>query len=470
MSENSSDSEFDRPFPAMTPGQRYHLDVFGYVVIENTLTEEETGRLLEAMQRLKTDLLAVEPDAYVRGCRLGAHRPHYLHFAHILEADPAIYDYLTHPRLVGLAEELVGGIVRLEESEAIINERDPDAEPDGRYGFHVGTWPDLGTYTENGLFHCTFVKTLTNLTELGPDDGGTVVVAGSHKLKAPREEIPASAYEDGAPLIPDWVFERRLPILGICYGMQALVHQLGGKVAPGAKQEFGSAVLHQDDAKGALFNGLPPSFQVWMSHGDQVESLPPGFASLAYTENSPVAAIGNGDNMFGLQFHPEVNHTPLGQSILENFLFRACGCVGTWTPGNVVADSITRIREQVGDGRGICALSGGVDSAVTAGLLHRAVGDQLTCIFVDNGVMRREEPQRVRNTFERHLSGNLVFADASERFLSALKGVVDPAQKRRIIGAEFIGVFEEEAARLGQVDFLVQGTLYPAVIERELRC
>ena len=219
MSEHSIDNEFDRPFPAMTPGQRYHLDVFGYVVIENTLTEEETGRLLEAMQRLKTDLLAVEPDAYVRGCRLGAHRPHYLHFAHILEADPAIYDYLTHPRLVGLAEELVGGIVRLEESEAIINERDPDAEWDGRYGFHVGTWPDLGTYTENGLFHCTFVKTLTNLTELGPDDGGTVVVAGSHKIKAPREEITASAYED-----------------------RSLIHQV---VAPaGSTLLFGEALIH----------------------------------------------------------------------------------------------------------------------------------------------------------------------------------------------------------------------------------
>ena len=245
MSENSSDSEFDRPFPAMTPGQRYHLDVFGYVVIENTLTEEETGRLLEAMQRLKTALLAVEPDAYVRGCRLGAHRPHYLHFAHILEAEPAICDYLTHPRLVGLAEELVGGIVRLEESEAIINERDPDAEPDGRYGFHVGTWPDLGTYTENGLFHCTFVKTLTNLTELGPDDGGTVVVAGSHKIKAPREEITASAYED-----------------------RSLIHQV---VAPaGSTLLFGEALIHatgrirSDRERVVVIGGYTPTmFQAW---------------------------------------------------------------------------------------------------------------------------------------------------------------------------------------------------------------
>ena len=214
---------------------------------------------------------------------------------------------------------------------------------------------------------------------------------------------PASVYEEGAPRIPDWVFERHLPVLGICYGMQALVHQLGGKVSPGAKQEFGYAVLHQDDSGSGstLFNELPPSFQVWMSHGDRVESLPPGFTGMAYTENSPVAAIGNGDNMFGIQFHPEVNHTPLGQDILQNFLFKACGCKGDWTPGNVVDDSIKSIREQVGDGKVICALSGGVDSAVTAGLLHRAIGDQLTCIFVNNGLLRLEEAERVQETFKR---------------------------------------------------------------------
>ena len=244
MSENNGGGEFVRPFPAMTPGQRYHLDVFGYVVIENTLTEEETGRLLESLQRLKTDLLAVERDACVRGCRLGAHRPHYLHFAHILEADPAIYDSLTHPRLVGLAEELVGGSVRLEESEAIINERDPDVEP-GRYGFHVGTWPDLGTYTENALFHCTFVKTLTNLTELGPDDGGTVFIAGSHKIKAPKEEVIACASED-----------------------RSLIHQV---VAPaGSTLLFGEALIHatgdiRSDRERVIVIGgyTPPIFQAW---------------------------------------------------------------------------------------------------------------------------------------------------------------------------------------------------------------
>ena len=280
---------------------------------------------------------------------------------------------------------------------------------------------------------------------------------------------PASVYEDGAPQIPDWVFERGLPVLGICYGMQALVHQLGGKVSPGAKQEFGYAVLHQDESKSGsvLFNELPPSFQVWMSHGDRVETLPPGFTGMAYTENSPVAAIGNGDNLFGIQFHPEVNHTPLGQDILRNFLFKACGCKGDWTPDNVVHDSIKNIRKQVGDGRVICALSGGVDSAVTAGLLHQAIGDQLTCIFVNNGLLRLEEAERVQATFKRGLGLNLTYVDATDRFLDKLEGVTDPEIKRKVIGEEFIRVFEDAAEGLGHTDFLAQGTLYPDVIESE---
>jgi len=278
---------------------------------------------------------------------------------------------------------------------------------------------------------------------------------------------PASVYAPGAPTIPDWVFERHLPVLGICYGMQALVHQLGGKVVPGKEQEYGSAVVHQNGVEASLFHELPPSFQVWMSHGDRVADLPPGFSSLAYTENSPVAALGDGDRIFGLQFHPEVNHTPLGQSILENFLIRACGCRGDWTPGKFVSNSIDRIREQVADGRVICALSGGVDSAVTAMLLHQAIGDQLTCIFVNNGLLRLEEPERVQATFKRNMGLNLVYTDATERFLSQLSGVTDPEQKRKVIGEEFIRVFEEAASSLGQTDFLAQGTLYPDVIESE---
>ena len=280
---------------------------------------------------------------------------------------------------------------------------------------------------------------------------------------------PASVYEEGAPQIPNWVFEQHLPILGICYGMQVLVHQLGGRVSPGAKQEFGYAVLHQDasDSGTVLFNDLPTEFQVWMSHGDRVETLPPGFTGMAYTENSPVAAIGNGGNMYGIQFHPEVNHTPLGQDILNNFLFKACGCKADWTPGNVVHDSIKNIREQVGDGKVICALSGGVDSAVTAGLLHQAIGDQLTCIFVNNGLLRLEEAERVQATFKRGLGLNLTYVDATDRFLDKLEGVIDPEIKRKVIGEEFIRVFEDAATGLGHTDFLAQGTLYPDVIESE---
>ena len=280
---------------------------------------------------------------------------------------------------------------------------------------------------------------------------------------------PASVYEEGAPQIPDWVFEQNLPVLGICYGMQAMVHQLGGKVAPGAKQEYGYSVLHQDSPEGGstLFNDLPPSFQVWMSHGDRVESLPEGFTGTAYTENSPLAAIGNGDNMFGIQFHPEVNHTPLGQDILNNFLFDACGCKADWIPSNVVHDSIKNIREQVGTGKVICALSGGVDSAVTAGLLHQAIGDQLTCIFVNNGLLRKEEAERVQTTFKRGLGLNLTYVDATDRFLNRLEGVTDPEIKRKAIGEEFIRVFEEAALGLDDAEFLAQGTLYPDVIESE---
>ena len=278
---------------------------------------------------------------------------------------------------------------------------------------------------------------------------------------------PASVYEAGAPLVPDWVFERKLPILGICYGMQALVHQLGGTVIRGLKQEFGSAVLHINTAEEPLFQNLPPSFQVWMSHGDRVEQLPPGFSSLAYTENSPVAAIGNGQGIFGIQFHPEVRHTPDGAKILENFLFRTCLCQGTWTPRNFVSDTIDRVREQVGSGRVICALSGGVDSAVTAVLLQRAIGNQLTCIFVNNGLLRLEEADRVQATFNRNLGLNLIYVDASDRFLERLAGVIDPEVKRKVIGEEFIRVFEEAASDLGKTDFLAQGTLYPDVIESD---
>ena len=276
---------------------------------------------------------------------------------------------------------------------------------------------------------------------------------------------PASVYDSNPPLAPSWVYECGLPILGICYGMQVMVHQLGGKVGPATKREYGHAVLHQNATDEPLLHGLPSSIPVWMSHADQITELPPGFNAKAYTDNAPVAVTANDQGMLGIQFHPEVAHTPHGVDIINNFLYKICGMGELWTSGNFVNESVARIKAQVGDGKVICALSGGVDSAVAATLVHKAIGDQLTCIFVNNGLMRKEEPDRVKTTFEKYLNVNLIFSESTERFLSSLKGIVDPEQKRKIIGGEFINVFDEEAARLGQVDFLTQGTLYPDVIE-----
>ncbi len=276
---------------------------------------------------------------------------------------------------------------------------------------------------------------------------------------------PASVYEPGAPLAPDYVFRSGLPVLGICYGMQLLAHQLGGRVAPSERREYGHAVLQVEEPECPIFVGLPRSFPVWMSHGDRVVELPPGFRRLAHSDNSAAAVMADERGLIGLQFHPEVVHTPLGKEIIRNFLYRVCGCQGDWTPGNFIAEAVASIRQQVGRSRVLCALSGGVDSAVTAALVHRAVGDQLTCIFVNNGLLRREEPERVQDTFRRHLRIPLVYVDASEHFLERLRGVTDPEEKRRIIGETFIQVFEREAARLGHFDFIAQGTTYPDVIE-----
>lgn len=276
---------------------------------------------------------------------------------------------------------------------------------------------------------------------------------------------PASVYDEAAPLAPTYVFDSGLPVLGICYGMQLIAHQLGGRVAPSGEREYGHAVIHQGDSPGDVFAGLPPSMPVWMSHGDRVVEPPPGFRSLAHSENSPIAVMGNDAGIIGLQFHPEVIHTSQGKALIENFLLRICGCKSDWTPGNFVADSILRIRRQVGHGRVLCALSGGVDSAVTAALVHRAVGDQLVCIFVNNGLLRREEPERVQDTFHRHLRIPLVYVDATDRFVDRLAGVTDPEQKRKIVGETFIRVFEKEADKLGSTDCIAQGTTYPDVIE-----
>ncbi|MBI2853328.1 MAG: glutamine-hydrolyzing GMP synthase [Chloroflexi bacterium] len=276
---------------------------------------------------------------------------------------------------------------------------------------------------------------------------------------------PASVYAPGAPTLPAHIFESGLPVLGICYGMQVLAYQLGGEVAHSTQREYGHAVLHTSPEDSALFCDLPESMPVWMSHGDQILTLPPGFKALAHTENSPVAAMGNAKGTYGLQFHPEVAHTPDGLAILRNFLYKVCGCKGNWTPGNFIVDTTRRIRENVKNGRVICALSGGVDSAVTATIVHRAIGEQLTCIFVNNGLLRRDEAERTLSTFSRNMKMHVVYVDGSERFLERLKGVTDPEEKRHRVGTEFIKVFEEEAAKLGQAEFLAQGTLYPDVIE-----
>jgi GMP synthase (glutamine-hydrolysing) len=276
---------------------------------------------------------------------------------------------------------------------------------------------------------------------------------------------PASVYAPGAPLVPRYVLDSGKPILGICYGMQLLAYQLGGEVEPGTKREYGPAVLKVCDPPAAIFGGLPPEFSVWMSHGDVVRHLPPGFCAAATSDNSPTAAMWNGDGLIGIQFHPEVVHTSFGSQLIRNFLKDVCGCTGNWTTASFVEQALETIRQQVGTGRVICALSGGVDSAVVAALANRAIGDQLTCIFVDNGLLRRGEPQRVVETFERNLGMRLVHVDAVDSFLGRLAGVIDPEEKRRIVGDEFIRIFAQEARRLGHIDFLAQGTLYPDVIE-----
>jgi GMP synthase (glutamine-hydrolysing) len=276
---------------------------------------------------------------------------------------------------------------------------------------------------------------------------------------------PAGVYDSGAPMPLPYIYEKRLPVMGICYGTFAITYNLGGQVTQGTKREYGHAILYISDEDCPLFSGLPSSLPVWMSHGDQLVEMPPGFKALAYTENSPFAVIGNDNGIYGLQFHPEVVHTPQGKTIFQNFVLNICGCQGNWTPANFIAESIHKIKEQVRGGRVVCALSGGVDSAVTATIVDRAIGNKLTCIFINNGLLRRDEPERVLNTFKRNLKMDVVYVDATDRFLERLKGITDPEKKRQLIGNEFIQIFEEEAAKLGKIDFLAQGTLYPDVIE-----
>ncbi|MGK2740085.1 glutamine-hydrolyzing GMP synthase [Tepidicaulis sp. LMO-SS28] len=279
---------------------------------------------------------------------------------------------------------------------------------------------------------------------------------------------PASVTGIGTPRAPQMVFEAGIPVLGICYGEQTMCEQLGGKVESSDHQEFGRATI-EVVAKSALFDGLlePGDLEpVWMSHGDRVTGLPEGFEVIAISEGAPFAAIANEEKRFyGVQFHPEVMHTPRGAALLKNFTHKIAGCTGDWTMAAFKDAEIQKIREQVGDAKVICGLSGGVDSSVVAVLLHEAIGDQLQCVFVDTGVMRAGEAEEVVTLFRDHYNIPLVHADKGDLFLGKLEGVSDPEKKRKIIGATFIDVFEEEAKKIGGADFLAQGTLYPDVIE-----
>ncbi|WP_371367953.1 GMP synthase [glutamine-hydrolyzing] [Sporomusa rhizae] len=276
---------------------------------------------------------------------------------------------------------------------------------------------------------------------------------------------PSSVYGEKAPKCDPQVFEINLPVLGICYGMQLTAHTLGGKVTHADSREYGNTKLVVDQKTG-VFAEISGETQVWMSHGDYIAEAPAGFTITAHTNSTPVAAMENtARGIFGVQFHPEVVHTPEGMKMLKNFLFDICGCKGEWNMGSFVDQAVAKIKAQVGDKRVLCALSGGVDSSVAAVLVHRAVGDQLTCVFVNHGFLRKGEAEQVVKTFRDGFKMNLVYADAVDRFMNRLNGITEPEQKRKLIGEEFIRVFEAESAKLGQIDYLVQGTLYPDVIE-----
>jgi len=288
---------------------------------------------------------------------------------------------------------------------------------------------------------------------------------------------PASVYDKGAPQVDPQIFSLGIPVLGICYGMQLMAHHLGGQVEFSARREYGPGILHVTNGS-LLFDGIGDQLDIWNSHGDKVAALPAGFRAAARTENSKFAAIEDPKReLYALQFHPEVSHTPRGKEILQNFVYHICHCAMDWTMGSFIEEACARIREQVGDQKVVLGLSGGVDSSVTAALLHKAIGDQLTCIFVNNGLLRSREEEMVQRVFGENFHVRLKYVDASQRFLSLLKGVTDPEQKRKIIGNEFIEVFQRATEELLEEDrrngarkhggykFLAQGTLYPDVIE-----
>jgi GMP synthase (glutamine-hydrolysing) len=308
---------------------------------------------------------------------------------------------------------------------------------------------ELGVYSEIHPFHLP-VETLRRMKPAG------IVLSGG----------PSSVYEAGAPHSSPEVFDVGVPVLGICYGLQLIADQLGGRVDTAARREYGKAILHIDN-KEDLFSGLNGSTAVWMSHGDALSQLPPGFEPIAHTDNAPICAIRDSKRkIYGVQFHPEVAHTPDGKKILANFLFNVCGVKGDWTPSAFIEKAAQEIRERVGDTRVLCALSGGVDSSVLALLVHRAIGDRLHCMHINNGLMRKGESEQIVETFGKNFHLPLTYVDAGKEFLGKLSGIIDPEQKRRMIGHTFIDVFEREVKKLGEgFEFLAQGTLYPDVIE-----
>jgi GMP synthase (glutamine-hydrolysing) len=358
--------------------------------------------------------------------------------------------------------------------ETALNAPGPDRAPgDAPAGGRRGVVAVLDFGSQFAQLIARRVRELNVYSELLPHDTPLAELERRGVSAVILSGGPNSVYDDGAPKPDPAIWSGRLPVLGICYGAQLMAHELGGDVQSTAKREYGPATVTIGTEDG-LFRGLDRSQPVWMSHGDSITALPHGFSATAQTDSTPVAGLADPSrNLYGIQFHPEVAHTPHGRDVLRNFVVGLAGVVPDWTPASFVESTVAEIRRRVdeharsvgSDGKVICALSGGVDSAVAAALVHRAVGDRLTCIYVDHGLMRKKESELLRATFEQNLGMNLVMVDARHRFLARLAGIEDPEQKRRIIGDEFIRVFEEEAEKLGRIDFLTQGTLYPDVIE-----
>jgi len=310
------------------------------------------------------------------------------------------------------------------------------------------------------------LRELSVYSEVVPFNASLDRIRAKHPAGIILSGGPKSVHETGAPRCEPGVFELGVPVLGICYGMQLMTDQLGGRLTRSSHREFGTAQVTVGDGQPRLFEGVPRSLRVWASHGDCVAEAPPGFTVSATSASVPIAAMEHAERrLYALLFHPEVVHSEHGLDVLRNFAYGACGCRGDWTIASFIEEATARIHAQVGDGKVVCALSGGVDSTVAAMLIHRAIGDRLTCIFVDNGLLRMDEADQVRKRFGEKLKLPLEFVDASELFLTRLAGVVDPEKKRKIIGATFIDVFEQRASELGHFDFLAQGTLYPDVIE-----